>query len=155
RFDVSPVDGGLLMQTLLPLAQIQFERRVQLCGRGVAVHERLTSRCGVDRPVAWTQHVTLGPPFLANRATTLRASATRSRVVESQFGAADQLEQGGDFDGPHAPRAGGGIVELRVYTTHPASSAYTAHLMNGHDRTAYFVAFCPRRRLAFGYVWRP
>jgi len=154
-FEVSRTDGGLLMQALLPLAEIQFERRIQLCGRGVAVRERLTSRCGVDRPIAWTQHVTLGPPFLEKGATTFRASATRSRVFESQFGVADYLEQGVDFDWPYAPRAGGGSVDLRVYTSHPASSAYTAHVMNGHDRAAYFVAFSPRRRLAFGYVWRP
>jgi len=154
-FDVSHDGGGLLLRAELPHAQIQFERRMHLRGRGVAVHERVTSRAGVDRPIAWTQHVTLGPPFLEKGATTFRASATRSRVFESQFGAADYLEQGGEFDWPHAPRASGGTVDLRVLTSEPRSSAYTAHVMNSHDRGACFVAFSPRFRLAFGYVWRP
>jgi len=99
--------------------------------------------------------VTLGPPFLEKGATLFRASAARSRVFESPFGVADYLEPGAEFDWPHAPRASGGTVDLRVFTSEPVSSAYTAHAMKGRDRGAWFVAFSPRLRLAFGYVWRP
>jgi hypothetical protein len=155
RFDVLQSSSGLLMRAGLPLAQIQFERRIELQGRGVRVHERVTSRCGVDRPIAWTQHVTLGPPFLEKGTTSFRASATRSQVFEGPFGVADYLEPGAAFDWPRAPLAGGGVADLRLFTSGPSSSAYTAHVMNGHDRAAYFVAFSPRLRLAFGYVWRP
>ena len=38
---------------------------------------------GVDKPVGWTQHVTLGPPFLEKGRTQFRASVGRSRVFES------------------------------------------------------------------------
>ena len=62
---------------------------------------------GVDRPIGWTQHVTLGPPFLEKGRTEFRASMTRSRVFESAFGAADYLMAGADFDWPNAPRIGG------------------------------------------------
>src|SRR5262245_12651440 len=35
-FDMADEGGGLLMRAHLPLARIHFERRLQLCGRGVA-----------------------------------------------------------------------------------------------------------------------
>jgi len=51
-----------------------------------------------DRPIGWTQHVTLGPPFLERGVTQFRASATRSKVLESRergppagFGIQDRL----------------------------------------------------------------
>jgi hypothetical protein len=155
RFDVAHAGDELVMRALLPLAQIQFERRIALQGSAVHVRERVTSRCGFDRPIGWTQHVTLGPPFLENGTTSFRASATRSQVFESPFGVADYLEQGAVFDWPRAPRADGGVADLRLFSGSRSSSAYTAHVMDGHDRAAYFVAFSPRFQLAFGYVWRP
>jgi hypothetical protein len=110
----------------------------------------------VDRPIGWTQHVTLGPPFLEKGITQFRASATRSCVHEGAFGPADYLAAGAPFDWPAAPRREGGVADLRRFTDLTASSAYTAHLMTERpDDTAFFVAFSPRAALAFGYVWRP
>jgi hypothetical protein len=152
-YEIVESSGGLLMRALLPLDGIRFERRVELHGRAVAVHERVESLCPFDRPIGWTEHVTLGPPFLERGATEFRASATRSRVFESEFGAADYLRPGADFDWPGAPRAGGGTADLRLFTSAPRSSAYTAHLMSGADGRAFFVAYSPAAALAFGYVW--
>jgi hypothetical protein len=154
-YAMSMSEGGLRLTALLPLAQIRFERLVTLRGRAVGVRERVDSLCAFDRPVGWTQHVTLGPPFLEKGITQFRASAIRSRVFESVFGAADYLRPGALFEWPDAPRADGGRADLRLFTSEPRSSAYTAHLMNAQARTAYFVAFSPRSELAFGYVWTP
>jgi hypothetical protein len=154
-FEVAGAGGSLRMQATLPLAQIQVERRIDLHRRSVHVHERITSCCAFDRPIGWTEHVTLGPPFLEKGATSFRASATRSQVFESTFGVADYLRPGAAFEWPHAPGVEGGVADLRLFTSARASSAYTAHLMHGRDRTAFFVAFSPRFKLAFGYVWRP
>ena len=97
--------------------------------------------------------MTLGPPFLEKGVTEFRASATRSKVFEGAFGSADYLSAGAEFDWPLAPRADGGVADLRVFTDASASSAYTAHLMDHSARDAFFVAFSPDARLAFGYVW--
>ena len=102
---------------------------------------RSTNLTACDRPVGWTQHVTLGPPFLKNGVTEFRASATRSKVFEGTFGPADYLVAGATFDWPHAPRHHGGTVDLQRYTDAPASSAYTAHLMDPSRAEAFFVAF--------------
>ena len=82
------------------------------------------------------------------------AQAARSKVFERAFGSADYLVPGAEFDWPAAPSLGGGTADLRRSSPAEASSAYTAHLMDPELDTAYFVAFSPAARLAFGYVWR-
>ncbi len=107
-----------------------------------------------DRPIAWTEHVTIGPPFLENGVTEFRASATRSQVLETTFGPADYLTTAAMFDWPHAPRTDGGTEDLRTFNASRMSGAYTAHLMDPAQPEAYFVAYSPAHRLSFGYVWR-
>jgi hypothetical protein len=153
-YDVRGDDSHLETRASLPLAGLEVERRLELRGRAVRITERVRNPGGVDRPIGWTQHVTLGPPFLKKGSTQFRSSAGRSRVLESRFGDDDYLERAADFDWPHAPSAGGGRADLRVFTSTPRSSAYTAHLMTGGGPEAFFVAFSPDFQLAFGYVWR-
>ena len=137
----------------LPQAALRVERRLTLVDRAVRIRESVENLSSCDRPVAWTQHVTLSPPFLSKGRTVFRASATRSKVFEAIFGSADYLELGAEFDWPMAPRTGGGEVDLRVFTDAPVSNAYTAHLMDRTKDDAFFVAFTPEYELAFGYVW--
>ena len=144
----------LTMAAGLPLAGLRVEREIVLVDRAARIRESIENLTACDRPIGWTQHVTLGPPFLEKGLTEFRASATRSKVFERPFGVADEFAAGASFEWPLAPRADGGVADLRRFTDAHASSAYTAHLMNGLDEHAFFVAFSPARHLAFGYVWR-
>ena len=153
-FDVSGGPDEIVMRARLPLAGLEIERRLVLKGRGVWIRETVHNPGGIDKPVGWTEHVTLGPPFLQKGRTQFRASVTRSRVFESEFGAGAYLQTGADFEWPHAPRSSGGTEDLRVFTSQAVSSAYTAHLADPRRSDAFFVAFSPDSRLAFGYVWR-
>jgi hypothetical protein len=152
-YEVERLGDGLLARAAFPLAHLQFERQLVLHDRAVLISESVENLDSCDRPIAWTQHVTLGPPFLAAGETQLRASATRSRVFEGTFGAGDYLEPAADFDWPMAPRSRGGAADLRLLTDAPCSSAYTAHLMDPQRTDAFFVAYSPKHRLSFGYVW--
>lgn len=136
-----------------PIAGLEFERRIRLRGRVVEVRETLKNVTSADRIIGWTQHATLGPPFLERGMTEFRASATQSKTFESAFGADDYLRPATEFDWPMAPALDGRSVDLRVFTNAKQSSAYTAHLMD-HNRPAFFAAFSPAFRLVFGYVWR-
>jgi hypothetical protein len=138
----------------LPQAGLTVTRRIELRRELVEIAETVTNLTACDRPVGWTQHVTLGPPFLKNGVTEFRASATRSKVFEGTFGPADYLAPGATFDWPHAPAARGGFIDLQRYTDERVSSAYTAHLMDSSRPDAFFVAFDPQSHLAFGYVWQ-
>jgi hypothetical protein len=153
-YDVEQTGGGLALRADLPLAQIRVERALELRGCGVRIREQIENLCAFDRPIAWTEHVTLGPPFLERGVTEFRASATRSKVFEGPFGADDYLQPAAEFDWPRAPRADGSTADLQRYADAPRSSGYTAHLMDPSREHAFFVAFSAASKLAFGYVWR-
>lgn len=145
---------GLTMRTHLAEARLDLARDIELRDRAVRIRERVTNRTATDRAGAWTQHVTIGPPFLEPGATTLRASARRGRVFESTFGPAHYLVPGADFDWPLAPRQDGGTADLRSYNAAASSSAYTAQQMDPDREDAFVVVFSPASQLAFGCVWR-
>ncbi len=137
--------AGNRFRSQFALARLAFERVIELRGRALRIVERVTNLIATDRPIAWTQHVTLGPPFLEKGKTEFRASATRSKVFESQFGANDYLTPGAEFNWPNG---------LERFNDAPRSSAFTTHLMDPTREDAFFVAWSPTLRLAFGYVWR-
>jgi len=152
-YELAVAGTTLVARAHLPLAQIRIERRLELIDRSVRVEEQVENLAAFDRPIAWTEHVTLGPPFLERGITQFRASATQSQVFESTFGVADYLQPGALFDWPLAPRVDGGSEDQRRLTAAPASSAYTAHLMDPVRDDAFFVAFSPSLHLFVGYVW--
>jgi hypothetical protein len=153
-YEMDTSEGALVMRAQLPTAQLLVERRIELRERTVGIREVVENLAAFDRPIAWTQHVTLGPPFLQKGVTEFRVSATRSKAFEARFGADDYLDPGVEFEWPFAPATGGGQVDLRRFTDAQPSSAYTGHLMDPVRATAFFVAFSPAANLAFGYVWK-
>ena len=153
-YDIRKTGGYLVTTARLPRAGLLFERRIELRGRTVHIKESVENQSATDRPIAWTQHVTLGPPFLKCGTTQFRASATRSKVFEGQFGDADYLVAAAEFDWPRAPRAGGGFADLQVCNESSCSGAYTAHLMDPNREFAFFAAFAPAFRSAFGCIWK-
>src|SRR5262245_44571464 len=154
RYELEGSAQTIVQRARLPLANLRVERRLHLANRRVLIDESVENLSGVDHPVGWTEHVTLGPPFLTKGVTEFRLSATRSKVFERPFGTADYLVAGAEFDWPHAPQPDGGTADLRRSSGAPAASAYTAHLMDPRRETSFFVAFSPEVRLAFGYVWK-
>lgn len=153
-FAIDRQHDSLTMRTELSQARLGFARRIDVVGRAVRIREQVQNLSATDRPVGWTQHVTLGPPFLEKGRTQFGVSARRSKVLEGRFGPADDLAAGAEFDWPEAPRAGGGVRDLRTYTDANTSSAYTAHQMDPRHEHGHFVAFSPAARFVFGYVWR-
>ena len=157
RYDITSEAQEITERVSLPLAELRFERRLRLRPGSRAIHitETVENVSALDRPIGWTQHVTLGPPFLVPGSTEFRAPATRSKVIETDFsGGKGYMRIGAEFDWPHVPRIGGGTVDMRVYTSAPVSAAYSAHLMDPHREQAWFVAFSPQSKLLFGYVWK-
>ena len=152
-YELTVAGDALSARARLPIAGLEFERRIRLGDRRLLIRETVRNVTSADRAIGWTQHVTLGPPFLEPRSTVFRASASRSKVFESAFGADDYLRPGAEFEWPMAPALDGGAADLRVFADAKRSSAYTAQVMNG-DATAFFVAFSPRFELALAYVWK-
>lgn len=154
-YDLTVAGEALVASARLPIAGLEFQRRIVLRESALMIRETVTNVSGRDHTIGWTQHVTLGPPFLECGTTQFRASATRSKAFETTFGADDYLEPAAEFYWPMAPSRDGRVADLRVLSDTARSSAYTAHLMDQKQPTACFVAFSPAFELAFGYVWRP
>ena len=87
--------------------------------------------------------------------TQFRASATRSKVFESDFAAGKGYMQiGAEFEWPHVPRSGGGTVDMRTYIDLPVSGAFSTHLMDAARDDAFFLAWNPKSKVLIGYVWK-
>jgi hypothetical protein len=155
--DLSVEGDTLTQQAILPAAQLRFERHVRLTAgsRTIQFTEWVENLSKHDRPIAWTEHVTLGPPFLEKGRTVTEASATRAKVVESDFTCGKCAHRiGAEFDWPNVPLAGGGTEDLRVYTSRESSGAFTAQLMDPSRETAFFEAWSPSHQLLLRYEWR-
>lgn len=152
------VRGDTLVQTAsLPQAQLRVRRVIQLpaLARVAVITETVENLTALDRPIAWTQHATLGPPFLEKGRTQFRATATKSKVVEHDFtGGKGHMKIGAEFDWPMVPCADGAREDLRVFTNRAVSGAFSTHLMDPTREDAWFLAWSPTSRLAFGYVWK-
>jgi hypothetical protein len=153
-YDVAESGGRLTMKALFPLAQIRFERRLELHGNALRIRESAESLAAFDRPVCWTQHVTLGPPFLENGRTQFRSSATKSKVFETEFGTDAYLKTGAEFEWPLGPGKDGTYKDLRVMNLAAKSSAYTAHALDSAREHAFFTAWSPSTNMSFGYIWK-
>ncbi|HLY16057.1 MAG TPA: hypothetical protein VKR61_02475 [Bryobacteraceae bacterium] len=128
-YEVAASGAELTERARLPQAQLNVERRIRLSGNVVEMQESVENESITDRPIAWTQHVTLGPPFLEKGATEFRAPVTQSHVLEA------------------------GCGDFWRYTDAPVSGGFTTYLMNPARPKAYFLAWSPRSRTALSYVW--
>lgn len=157
RFEVSVQGDTLTQRTVLTQAQLRFTRVIRLPAesRVATITERVENLSTSDRPIAWTQHVTLGPPFLEKGRTQFRANATRSKVIETDFtGGKGYMQIGAEFNWPMVPCSNGAHEDMRLFTNRPVSGAYSTHLMDPTSAQAWFVAWSPTHRLAFGYAWQ-
>jgi hypothetical protein len=143
-YQISFSDRELTANCVLPSAQLQVERRVRLDGARIHISETVENVAVLDRPIAWTQHVTLGPPFLEKGVTQFRAPGTKAR----------SLGNIPDFDWPMKPRSTGGREDMQVYTNAPSSGGFDTVLMDPHRDEAFFFAFSPKSKVLFGYVWK-
>jgi hypothetical protein len=129
-YEFETAGDGLICRCVLPSSQLAFERVIRLEGNRAAIEETVENLSVFDRPIAWTQHVTIGPPFLERGVTRFRAPVTRSQGI-----------------GGSAPQP------LEVYTDAPSSSGFTTHLLDPQAARAFFVATSPTLNLEFGYFW--
>lgn len=148
----------LTMSATFPVCQLSFERVLELPpgSHAVTITETVTNFNAADRAIGWTQHVTLGAPFVQPGKTVFRCNATRSKVIESDFtGGKGYMKIGAEFDWPYVPDLAGGLRDMQIYPDLPVSAAYSAHLMNPTQRPAWFAAWNPDMKIGCGYRWDP
>ncbi len=155
-YEMTGNERALEIAANLPKAEMKFRRSIEIANEGVVCFEEIVENYScTDRPIGWTQHVTLGAPFLERGCTRFSLSGTRSKVYEGEFndGLGMQLP-GAEFEWPLCPRKDGGVDDFSTFTREEVSGGFTAHLMNMAGDHAFFAAWSPRFELVFGYVWR-
>jgi hypothetical protein len=156
QYNLESSERAVLMSASLPKAQMAFQRRIALAENGL-VHfcESIENIAYTDRPIGWTQHVTLGAPFLEGGTTHFSVSAKESKVSGQNFNDGLGMQQpDAIFEWPFCPRKDGAVEDLRTFTTDAVSGGFTAHRMDPDKTHAFFIAWSERFKLAFGYVWR-
>jgi hypothetical protein len=145
----------MIAKAHLPLAQLDFERELELAPNGVVnIRETVTNLTAIDRPLAWTQHVTMGPPFLEPGITKLSMNAPKSMVFPGDFGEAQPYKPGATFDWPHAPNKDGSTSDLSIQSSAKCSAGVTCHVVDPASEHGSFEAFHPETRVLFGYQWK-
>lgn len=157
QYRIESTADEMTLRADFPASQLRFERTLKVRPNAPVLQfvERVENLSPCDRPIAWTEHVTLGPPFLEKGSTQFRASATRSKVFDTDFSEGKgYMRLGAEFDWPYVPRKDSGLSDLRVFTDTLVSAGFTTHLMDPARESAWFIAYSPASKIAFAYVWR-
>ena len=155
-YDCSIAEGKIQASAHLKQSSLKLSRSIQLGldGRSVKICETVENLLSIDRPIAWTQHVTLGPPFLVPGITRIQIEAIQSRVSDTLF-EQGPLNPGADFIWPMAPSRNKGVCDLSTFANEDRAASLTTHRMRDGAAEVGFTAFCPKRNLRFGYRWNP
>jgi hypothetical protein len=154
---VKQAGDQLVLNTTLPVAQERVTRMYRLRpGEEVLyVDTRVESLVGVDRPMVWAEHATIGSPFLEAGITAVDVSGARSQTRPySQQPGRRRLASGKDFTWPMAPLAAGGTVDVRTAPVPPDSMDHTTTALDATRKYAYVTAVHPKRGLLVGWIWR-
>jgi hypothetical protein len=127
-------DSELTCAWDLPRGPLKMTRKLELTESSfvLKITEMLENTSDRDYPTAWTQHVTLGPPFLEQGTTRFKIPDVRSMDLES-------VELGPEL--------------VSTFTSNDSSGGFVTHLLDPAREQGYFLAYLPPERLLHGYVW--
>ncbi len=148
---------SVTMRATFPLAQETLTRTLEMVdGENlVYVTSVLESLIGVDRPVSWAEHATVGPPFLEPGKVVVDMPATRCRVRPFKPGdIPGHLAYDRDFTWPMAPVIGGGEADIREIPTDHHWLDLASCELDPSRTLAFVTALRTDRHLLYGYVFR-
>jgi hypothetical protein len=147
---------SLTLAVPLPVAGLRFSRELRLRrGESVAYFkETVANEKKADHFFHWTQHVTLGPPFLGRGTSRIAIPATRGRTHATGYGDLDLLTAGRNFHWPFAPARTGGSIDLTRPLSHEGLGFLVSVLLNPRRKMQFVAALSQPQRLLLGYCFR-
>jgi hypothetical protein len=148
---------SIVLESALPLAQETLTRTIEMVeGENVVyVSSDLESGLTVDRPIAWAEHATLGPPFLEKGKTVVDMPALSCRVRPFKPGPIPgRLAYGRDFQWPLAPTKDNGQADLRLVPVDHNYLDLASCQMDPQRKLEFVTALHLDKHLLFGYVFR-
>ena len=118
----------------LPNGVLKLTRKLELAEGSfvLKITETLENSSARDYPTAWTQHVTLGPPFLEQGVTQFTIPDVRSMSLEG-------VESGPEL--------------VSTFSSSETAGGFVTHLLDPAREHGYFMGYSTSRQLLHGYVW--
>jgi len=139
----------------LPVAGLRFSREIKVRrGEPVAYfNETVTNERKADHLFHWTQHVTLGPPFLSPQHSSVAVSATKGRTFPHGYENKALLESSRDFRWPNGPSREGGYVDLTRPFTRPGLGFVATVQLDPRREAEFIAAVNTQHGLLLGYCF--
>jgi len=155
RTEAKGPEAILEMSVKLPVAGLSFTRQIKIRrGESVAYFkEEVVNEKRADHFFHWTQHATLGPPFLSYENSRTFISATRGRTFPHGYEGKELLMAGQDFQWPNAPSVDGKPLDLRRPLSHPGLGFVATVLMDPGREQQYVAGLNIPERLLVGYCF--
>lgn len=146
----------LEMTVQLPVAGLQFTRRIKVrLGESVAYFkETVANRNKADHFFHWTQHVTLGPPFLDSKHCRVFIPGTKGRTYPHGYENKELLQSSRDFQWPFAPGVSGAKVDLSRPLTKSGRGFVATVLLKPDREIEYIAALNTKENLIIGYCFK-
>ena len=151
-----PDSLGIDLAVTLPSSGLKLKRTLSLHEGESMVYFRETviNTRRMDHIFHWTQHVTLGSPFLDRKSTTVAISGSRGLTSPHGYDEGKALLASGEkFRWPSAP----GVRNVNVDLTRPFSRQGTGYvvavLVERAREIGFVAALNTKERLLFGYCF--
>ena len=147
---------GVTLSVRLAEAGLEFSREIGMrAGEPVVyLNETVSSQRKLDHFFHWTQHVTLGPPFVSPEDTRVFMSATTGITSFEAYGPQALLAFGKEFQWPLAPSSGGGEADLSRCLIRRGFGVVASLLADPSRDVEYVGALNIRERFLIAYCFR-
>lgn len=146
----------LTLSVRLPTAGLELIRKIML-RRGECVvyfSETVLNLKRCDHFFHWTQHVTLGPPFLSRRNCRVAVCATRGITSPHGYDEGKTLlAPKREFRWSKAPTTAGGMIDLRTPLLQRGAGFVASLLVDPRRRFGFVAALNTRHNLLIGYCF--
>jgi hypothetical protein len=152
---VQSADAELALEATLPVAGLKVRRELRLRKDESVVYVRETIRNlrQADHFFHWTQHVTLGPPFLEPGESVIALPGGPGMSWPHGYEGRSLLASSQEFEWPYARTEEGSRVDLSRPFVQPGRGFVAAVLLRPENHAAYVVALNFKLGLAVGYCF--
>ena len=155
RCSTSSAQAAFAQEVKLTCAGLRFRRELSLRGKECVVFfsESVRNPHPIDHFFHWTQHVTFGPPFLAQEDSTVFVPGTRAITYPHGYEGKSLVKNSQEFTWPSAPAVEGGTADLsRPFATR-GTGFVAGVLLNASSQIGYFAVSNAKFGLVQGYVF--
>lgn len=145
----------VVMEVRLPHAGLKLQREIYMRSGEVVVRvsETVFNLRTTDHFFHWTQHVTLGPPFLQSGESIVCVPARRGMTWPHGYEGTTLLANSKEFTWPLAPDGGGGLLNISRPFLNSGKGFVASLLLDSEREWAYIAAINFRLGMVVGYCF--